>query len=242
MKTNNFLMVIVMTCILSGFLYGCNVFAEQVKGSGKVVSKERKIEPFTQLKMDGVFNVIISQGEKESLIIEADDNLIDLIETQNDGNALVIKQREEVNMKPTKFNIYITIKDLEKIETSSVGNIETKTILILKNFDLSSSSVGNIKLEINCDKFSADISSVGDLNLKGKANETSIKNSSVGNINAIDFISDNLIFYNSGVGDVKVYAEKEITLISEGVGNVAYTGNAVVKSIENKGVGKVKKI
>jgi hypothetical protein len=242
MKNNNVLLILVTTVILSGFLSGCNAFAEQIKGSGKVVSKEIKIDAFTQLKMNGVFNVLISQGDKEALTIEADDNLVDLIEIRNDGNVLTIKQKKESDIKSTKFNIYITVKDLEKIETSSVGNIQTSTPLNLKNLDLSSSCVGDIQLEINCEKFTANISSVGDLNLKGKSGETIIKNSSVGNINAVDFISDILKVDNSGVGDVEVYAEKEISLISSGVGNVAYKGNAVVKNIENKGVGKVRKI
>jgi hypothetical protein len=242
MKNNNFLGAIIMTFMLSGFLYGCNAFAEQVKGSGNVLSKEIKVDPFTQLKMNGVFNVLISQGEKESLTIEADDNLIDLIEVKNNGNVLTIKQKKESDIKPTKFNVYITVKDLEKIETNSVGDIKTTTPLNLKNFDLSSSCVGDITLEINCERFYASISSVGDLSLKGKANETSIRNSSVGNVKAIDFISENLSLENSGVGNVEVYANKEISLISSGVGNVKYKGDAIVKHIENKGVGKVKKI
>lgn len=235
-------MVIALISIMSCFLNGCNAFADQVKGSGNVISKERKIEPFTQLKINGVFNVMITQGEKESLTIEADDNLVDLVETVNEGSVLIIKQKKESNFKPTKFNIYITIKDLVKLETSSVGNIVTKSQLNLKNFDLSSSCVGNIVFDINCEKFTADIQSVGDLNMKGKTNESIIKNSSVGNINAIDFISDILVLDNNGVGDVEVYAEKEITLLSNGVGNVNYKGNAIVKSIKNKGVGKVRKM
>jgi len=242
MKNNNFLMGIVLTIMMSGFLYGCTAYAEVVKGSGNVVLKERNIDSFTQLKVNGVFNLIVSQGEKESLTIEADDNLIDLIETQNDGNVLIIKQKKESNIKPTKFNVYVTVKDLEKMETSSVGDMLTKTPLNLKVFELSSSCVGNIEFEINCEKFTAKIHSVGDLNLKGKANETTIINSSVGKISAFDFVSDNLILDNSGVGDVEVFAEKEISIESNGVGNVSYKGNAVVKNMKNKGVGKVKKV
>ena len=242
MKNINVITTVLSILLMAIISYGCTASAEQIKGNGKVVSIERKIEPFSAIKLNGVFNVMISQGEKESLTIEADDNLVDLIESIKDGDTLIIKQKKESNFKPTKFNIYITIKDIKSLESDIVGNIVTSTPLNLKDFNLSTQNVGSIKMEFNSDKFFANINSVGDITLKGRSGVSDIKNSSVGNIHSLDFVSDNLILQNSNIGDVEVSVEKEFTLTTNGIGNVLYKGNPVVKFQGTKGIGKIKKI
>ena len=69
----------------------------RIEGSGNIITKEITVKPFDELSIGGVFSVLISQGNKEQLRIEADDNLQDLFEVKNEGSKLVISMKTVSN-------------------------------------------------------------------------------------------------------------------------------------------------
>ena len=79
---------IAITCsLLLAILSATIVFSQKekdkepkIEGSGNVVTKDVAIQPFDQLEASGIFNVVLTQGSKESLKIEAEDNLQPLFE------------------------------------------------------------------------------------------------------------------------------------------------------------------
>jgi len=79
---NKKLLVIQMVVALS--LSACSAVANGlniVKGSGNVTSETRNISGVTSLELAGAANVDITFGETESLVVEAEDNIAPLIET-----------------------------------------------------------------------------------------------------------------------------------------------------------------
>jgi hypothetical protein len=46
---------------------------------------------------------------------------------------------------------------------------------------------------------------------------------------------------SSSVGSVEVYASRELSIKNSGVGSLTYSGDAVIKSMESNGIGKIKK-
>ena len=56
---------------------------ERIEGSGNVITKDIAVRSFDELNASGVFNLQLSQGDKESVKIEADDNLMDLFILEN---------------------------------------------------------------------------------------------------------------------------------------------------------------
>ena len=55
----------------------------KIQGSGKLITRNVTVSSFDKIDFEGVFNVILKQGGKEDLKIEADDNLQDLFEVKN---------------------------------------------------------------------------------------------------------------------------------------------------------------
>ena len=215
---------------------------KKVRGNGNVTSIEHQVKSFSTLEIDGVFNVLIKQGEKESVTVETDENLHEYISIESNGNTLNVSTRKRITFrKKNRMNIYITIKDIGKLKLSGVGNVETEGTLRLSELDLRIKCVGNVTLKLEVDDLDARINSVGNIALSGKANNAEIDNSSVGNLNAFDLKNEVLDLKNSGVGRVEVYASKELAIKSSGVGNVYYKGDAVITDLNIRGVGKVKK-
>ena len=68
---------------------------ERIVGSGNQITKEIPVQPFSELTAHGVFHLYLSQGDKESVKIEADDNLMDLFTVENKGSTLEISMKKK---------------------------------------------------------------------------------------------------------------------------------------------------
>jgi len=216
--------------------------AQKITGDGNVVQETRSVGSFEGIKLEGLVNLILLQGNTESLIVETDKNLLPYVMTVIDNNTLAIGNKKDVNIKKsTKMNVYVTIKDLRKIESNGVGSVKSQGKLNLNELKIYSSGVGNYVLDLNADKLEANINSVGNLTFTGKVSSVNIDNSGVGNVKAFDLSTDILKIESNGVGNSEVSSEKEIYINLNGMGNVSYKGNAVVKEMNVNGMGKVTK-
>src|SRR4030095_14010684 len=69
---------------------GCVGDFVTVKGSGIARQESRQVHDFSEMSLSGSGEVFIEQTGKESLTIEADDNLLPYLETEVQGGALTL--------------------------------------------------------------------------------------------------------------------------------------------------------
>ena len=205
-------------------------------------TQQRQVSSFSELNISSVGDVFISQGDKESVSITGDSSAQEHIEVVNEGNALVIRPKNERKNFPGEITINVTIKNISKLKISGIGKVKTETPLNLEELECKISSMGNLSLELNCQKFAANISSIGNCKLKGKAETADIALSGMGNFRALDFEVGKLNARMSGMGNAEVYATEEITVNASGMGNLDYKGNPKLENIKTSGMGNVKKI
>ncbi len=62
-----------------------------IEPSGNIVTKNVSVQPFDAIQASGLYELVLSEGEKESVKIEADDNLQSLFIVLNNGNNLKIE-------------------------------------------------------------------------------------------------------------------------------------------------------
>jgi hypothetical protein len=230
---------VVLFAIIGAFLLNRG---EQAAETGNVTRQTRSIQPFNQLRLDGVFEVYLKQGEKESLQVEAREGLQSRIRVDNDGNTLTLKLEKGGRLRKTNIKIYLTLRELDKLTVNGVVNIRTENTLQLARLRMEHHSVGDTRLSLRCDALDAHITGVGSLRLEGAGNHVKLHNTGVGEINASQFEADVLLVENTGVGNVEVNARREISIRSTGVGSVRYRGLATVKEMQKSGVGSITKI
>jgi len=218
------------------------LLAQTVKGDGNVIKQPRSLTSFNEIRIGGTVNVYLSQGSLEAALVETDANLVKYIETNVKDGVLEIGIMHDVEIKKaTKIEVYVTLKDVKKISNNGVGNVSTEGTLNVPTLKIESEGVGNFTLSLDCENFSADVNSVGNLTLSGRAANVKIDNNSVGNIKAFDLVAEVLRIQNNGVGNAQVNSSKEIFIDLNGIGNVSYKGDAVVKALNVNGVGKINK-
>jgi hypothetical protein len=207
---------------------------ETLEGNGKLVTRDVSITSFDVLKASGVYELKLSQGNKESVKIVADENLQEYFNVHNDGNKLVIDmdklKHKNLNSK-NKMKVYVTFKKLKELELKTVGNVGSEDQLSFEDLDLTNKSVGNVDLKLTANKLDMENSSVGNVKLSGKAQDAVIKNSGVGSLEAGSFIVQTMNIENTGVGSAEVYADKNLKVKDSFLGKVKNRGSATPRKM-----------
>src|SRR3990170_5909134 len=89
--------ILALMSMLAIFAVSCKWTVGFVRGSGNVVTEERDVSDFHKIHLSGIGNLIITQGEEESLTIEADDNIMPLISADVSGERLTISFKRGYN-------------------------------------------------------------------------------------------------------------------------------------------------
>lgn len=209
------------SCIIDGFNTG-------ISGNGNVVEETRDISGFTSVKLSSGIDVLLSEGDHFEVRVEADENLIDVIETTLIGKTLEVGT-ENVNIRNAKSKkVHVTLPELSSLKISSAGDCKGLTLFHCDDLELGISSAGDLTLEVEARRIDLGISSSGDAKLAGKADVFYASLSSAGDLSAFDLIAGEVKVDVSSAGDARVYATDEISMSASSVGNIYYKGDAQV--------------
>jgi len=222
-----------------------NLFVIEV-GSGNVISETRDVSYFNEVDLRHTGNIYVTQGESNSLTIEAEDNIIPLLITAiYDNKLLISKDAVKVtwinNTKP--INIYITMKDINnlKINTSAKGNIISKSLITSDDLKLTINGSGYIIVETNTNNLETNINGSGSVLLIGEATNHIFNLSGSGDLAAVELLTENTNISISGSGNAKVNTSTKLNVKISGSGDILYTGNPKISKTIS-GSGSVKQI
>ena len=233
--------VVAMIGMLAIFAASCTWTVGFVRGSGDIKTEEREVSDFHKVHLSGVGNLIITQGEEESLIIEADDNIIPLIETDVSGERLTISFIRGYNFIPSaNIKFYLTVIDLDEISLSGAGDIDCEDFRT-ESLEFEVSGAGDLNFDVNAERIEVNSSGAADLTLSGKAGSQDIEISGAGKYNGGELESRECEITVSGAGSATVNVSEKLDVEIDGVGNVYYIGDPQVTQ-DISGLGKIKSI
>jgi hypothetical protein len=220
---------------------GCVVnLQDSVNGNGKVVSQSRDLPVFSGIKVGSGIDVFISQGEPQSVVVEADGNLQEWIRTEVEGSVLHIYTDKMIRTAKTK-KVSITCKTIDRIDVSSAGDVTGLSLFKTDKLDIGMSSAGDLKFEVEANEINVSISSAGNVNLKGRTNTFNADLSSAGDLNAFDLEAKVGDISVSSAGNARVYITDEASFRSSSAGNINYKGEPKVKEMQTSSAGSVNK-
>ncbi len=185
---------------------------------------ERNEGSFTGVKASSGIDVYLTQGDAESVTVEADENLHEYIITEVKGDVLHVYT--DVNIRDAeKKRVYVTMKNINSVATSSAGDIYGESPIKTDELKLSASSAGDIKLEVYAKEVKVSISSSGDITLKGETDELEADLSSAGDLNAYELKAREANISVSSAGDADIYASEKITAHASSAGDINYKGD-----------------
>jgi hypothetical protein len=221
------------------FIFSSCVFmGPSIKGNGNVVEQTRNVKDFSKIDVSRGMNVYISQGEFTKVVVKADENLLDAIETKTDGDILIIRATENIRNATSK-KVFVTVPNLEEIEASSGSNIYSETKLVFKELEVSTSSGCNVKLEIDSEKTEFSASSGSNINLSGSANSFNAKASSGSNIKAEGLTVEACEAKASSGSNIWITAKTDFSGDVSSGANIFVYGNPKNSNIEKSSGGNV---
>jgi hypothetical protein len=213
---------------------------ESVWGNGNVVSEDRAIEDFEGLKVSSGIDVVMKQGSKVSLMLEADENLHDLIKTEVIDHSLRIYASKNIR-KAKVMKVYLVYVDLNSIRISSAGNVKGENTLQTDVLDINLSSAGDLVLDLKAEEVHCDISSSGDARLSGRTGLLEADLSSAGDLYAYDLIAQKCDVRCSSAGDARICATEEFDLNCSSAGSIYYRGEGSLIKAKTSSAGSIVK-
>ncbi|HZF64624.1 MAG TPA: head GIN domain-containing protein [Chitinophagaceae bacterium] len=207
---------------------------ETIEGNGHLITRDVAVQSFDALEASGVYELKLTQGDKEAVRIEADENLQNLFSVTSDGSKLKIdtKKLNNKNLKTkNKMRVHITFRRLRNIEIGTVGSVNSVNDLKFDDLDIEAKNVGNVSLSLTANKLNLENKSVGNIKLSGKAQNAVVKNKGVGSLEAADFVVQTMDIENNGVGHAEVNAEKTLTVKDSFLGKVKNRGAAPARKM-----------
>jgi hypothetical protein len=216
-----------------------------IPGSGVIQTETREPGAFQAVAIEypGA-EILVQQGDKETVEIEADDNLLPQLSAEVLSGTLTIKSLETDwnNMvNPSQaVKITITVKDLNEIVLSApVGDLKVND-LQADTLNLVVSGGARVKLNgIQVHLLDSVLSGAGDIQASGTADEIKLILSGLGDFNAADLESKKADIELSGMGGATVRVEEELAATITGAGSIQYFGHPRVEQTVN-GAGSVK--
>lgn len=200
---------------------GCMTNVDHIQGSGVAKTETRDVPAFTRIDSMGSAKVTVTIGDHQSVSIEADDNILPLIDTIVKGDRLQISSHDSYSAR-TPIKVTITVAKLEEARVQGSGSVNASGV--------------------DAKRFDAHISGSGDINVSGTAQSLTATVTGSGKLDATKMPVDSANVTITGSGDVTVNASKSMSANITGSGDIRYAGNPSQVQQRVTGSGNVRKI
>lgn len=221
-------------------------FAGSVKipvAHSSIETQDRKLSGFHALASSGSFDVVLSQGNTESVRVKADADVINEVVTEVKNGTLLIHAKNNHNWGMGNFwnnktvTIYVTAKDLNSIGVSGSGDLKIENEFNTNSLALRLSGSGDFSGKVNVKTLEAAISGSGDFKIAGRADESNVAISGSGDFDGNGLMTKSTAIRISGSGDASIYASEKLDASVSGSGDVRYSGHpkSVSKVVHGSG-------
>jgi hypothetical protein len=236
MRRSYFLLLSVL-CL---FLSSCNMFGERIHGNGNVKSVTRQADHFSSVSVRSNINLHIKQDSSWSVRIEADENLLELIETEVHGGLLEIKVAKSYELEPSRsINVFVTAPEFTGLRASGSSEIQSDSKITTEGtLDIHISGASSITLDLKSPRVEAELSGASKATLRGETKDFSLRGSGASEFMCFELMAENTDVNVSGASNGDVFASIKLEADASGASNVRYKGNPTVNS-NTSGAGSV---
>ena len=219
--------------LVATLLSSCGVdLFNRVNGNRNVVTENRSTkEGFTKIKVSTGLDLYISQGSKNQITVEADENLQDIILTEvKDGVLRIYSEKNIWRAKARK--VYVTVETLEELTATSGSDAYTRETLKVNDLKISATSGADIHITVDANTIETSATSGSDIEVSGVANNHISKATSGASIDAYELRSKNATVKATSGADINIYASESIDAKATSGGDIDFKGNP--KKVDKK--------
>jgi Putative auto-transporter adhesin, head GIN domain len=206
----------------AGLLLGSNVFEDSssstgLQGSGVAATDTRDLPPFGAVELVGSNIVTIRVGEEQSVVVRADDNLINHVTTAVQDGSLVIGNIPGSYTAKSPMSVTVSVPSLDALTLTGSGVIAVT--------------------DIEASSLTVRLPGSGVLRASGAATRLDVTLGGSGDAQLEQLVASDVRAVVSGSGRIVLTATESLDASVSGSGAIMYGGNPqeVTKSITGSG-------
>lgn len=192
-----------------------------VKGHGPAIERTFNLSDFKMIDVSGGFDVILVQGDREMVVVKAQDNLFEYISVSVVAGELHIATERPI-MPTEPIQAIITFVGLEQVNVSGGGDLTAKTRIDVPALRISMSGGGDVQAGFTSNMVRCHLSGGGDARLNGKIESLHVELNGGGDLDSeIESREVDILLSGGGNADLKHTGEADkISFQLNGGGNL----------------------
>jgi hypothetical protein len=222
-------------------MFAAPVLAETVTGNGVMRTQARAASGFTGVALAIPARVELKQGASESVTLEADENLLALIETKVEHGALEIRPvRHNLQLESKAIKLVVQARQIDSLAIGGSGAIAASALKATRlKLDIGGSGTIDIR-QLDAQRLDVAVGGSGNIKLAGAVKRASVAIGGSGNVDAPLLIADEAEVSVAGSGDAALAVRSSLQATVAGSGNIRYSGDPSV-SQTSIGPGRIKR-
>ena len=213
----------------------------KIKANGVVQEKNRRVQPYTKVVLEGELLVeILNNPFKNTIRTIGDGNIHQLIQATSADGVLTIKRRPGfvIDNPTVPLKVSLTSQDIAEITMIGDGGVLTNMgALEVPKLTLTNSGKGKMDLRVRVEELLLNTENDGSITVEGNANTVRINSKSSGDIMMNELSNFFTEVASTGSGNIYTNTVNGIDGSLDGEGNLYYRFTKTVNVTEN-GEGK----
>jgi hypothetical protein len=228
----------------------CGSFTrDTITGSSDIVNQVFDVRDFDRVSLEAMGSVFIEQGQNHSLSVQADDNIIPLLDIKVRGGELRLSVKPGYDINPSESMIFnVTVPELTAIAVDGSGdfhvgpvstdrlavslrgsgNVEVEA-LTANSLSIDLDGSGDIRIQdVNVEAIETSLQGSGDIDLEGKAETEKLTVGGSGNYLAGGLEAAAADISIPGSAAVTLWVSDELQVRVNGSGDVQYYGQPII--------------
>jgi hypothetical protein len=210
--------------------------------AGETARESRQISGVNQVVLRRVGDLILTQSDRESLVIEAEARLLPKISTEVRSGVLYLDFNEKQIFSRSAIRFHLNVKNLYRMQSEGSGNIASGKLRV-EYLEIEMQGSGQARIEsLSAKQLKVRLAGAGDVRIDGgdvAMQEVSIEGS--GDYAAPQLASTKTAASISGSGSIAIAAQNALAAKIAGSGEIRYLGNPTL-SQSITGAGRIKRV
>ena len=201
--------------VLTSLLAVMSINAEKLTGT-------RSLDHFSKITATNGANLLLRKSTEEKVEVIIENGLLSDVSTVVSKGNLKVKVKAQIN-KELSVLVIVYYIDLRSISASNGAAIETKDVLLTEMLDISTSTGGEIKAEIECTDIKASATGGGEVTLYGWCERLEAKSNTKAMLDAKKLKADRVLAKAATGGEIWVYPKDYLEAVVNTAGKIYYT-------------------
>jgi hypothetical protein len=230
-----------LAVLFAGCLLASACSLDIVPGSGTRITESRPVSGVERVSLTCSGDVILTQGDEESLTVETDDNLMEYITTHVSDGTLTLGTKVGYSPMPTRLVFTLTVQDLDGLTATGSGDIDAARF-DADRLEVKTTGSGSIRVEaLSAEEIEVRVTGSGDVELAGQVDEQTVTLTGSGKYRAGDLRSSSATVKTTGSGGATLWVTESLNARITGSGSIEYYGSPRA-STSDTGSGRVKQL